>query len=57
MREIFFEIRPAINAMTENANPLEYFQNETLRPILKFQHDLLMQVMRYYSQLRQRQRK
>ncbi len=52
MREILLEIRPSINATTEKANPLEQFQNETLRPILKFQHDLLMQVMQHYFEKR-----
>jgi hypothetical protein len=47
MRTTLLQLRPTISsASTENANTLERFQNETLRPILKFQHDLLMQVMK-----------
>ncbi|MEY4904668.1 MAG: hypothetical protein RLZZ292_2483 [Bacteroidota bacterium] len=47
MRTTLLQLRPTISsASTENANTVERFQNETLRPILKFQHDLLMQVMK-----------
>ena len=48
MRTAITALRPDIEATTENANPLERFQNETLRPILKFQHDLLMPIMQHY---------
>jgi hypothetical protein len=48
MRTILTTIRPTIEATTANSTPIEHFQNETLRPILKFQHDLLMQVMQQY---------
>ena len=49
MRTQLLTIRPIIEeATTDKANPMEHFQNETLRPILKFQHDLLIQVMSSY---------
>ncbi len=49
MRTSIKALRPEIpTASVEQANPLEQFQNETLRPILKYQHDLLMVIMNHY---------
>ena len=36
-------LRPAIEKADLEENPIEKFQNEVLRPILKFQHDLWLQ--------------
>ena len=48
MRTVIKSIRPEIEASIEQANTLEIFQNQTLRPILKFQNELLMQLMKHY---------
>ena len=43
--KILLSARPVIDTLPTEA-PLEQFQNETLRPILKFQHNLLIEVCR-----------
>lgn len=37
-----YSLRPQIAGLKETTSKIEYFQNETLRPILKFQHDLIV---------------
>lgn len=41
-------LRPSINTIDKekNMSPEEFFQNETLRPILKFQNDLLIELIK-----------
>lgn len=43
-------LRPLIPTISEEniTSDSEYFQNTTLRPILKLQHDLLMQIFQQY---------
>ena len=43
-------IRPELNeiANKENITPIEYFQNATLRPIIKLQHTLLITFYKDY---------
>ncbi|MEN9743972.1 MAG: hypothetical protein RLZZ65_1777 [Bacteroidota bacterium] len=44
MRESqLLQLRPEIEKADLEANPIEKFQNEVLRPILKFQHELWLQ--------------
>ena len=44
-------LRPLIPTISEKniTSPSEYFQNITLRPILKLQHDLLIQIFHQYT--------
>lgn len=44
------QLRPEILSIikTENFSPLEKFQNETLRPIIKLQHDLILTRFEHY---------
>lgn len=47
MREELVALRPIIDtARTSDVSPIEHFQNETLRPIIKFQHDVLIALMK-----------
>jgi hypothetical protein len=41
-------IRPTIAITTENSNPIEVFQSNSLRPILKFQNELLLTIFNNY---------
>ena len=43
-------LRPLIPTISEKniTSDSEYFQNTTLRPILKLQHDLLLQIFQHY---------
>lgn len=42
-REELIQLRPLIsNALTENSKPLEVFQNEVLRPVIKMQHEIIL---------------
>jgi len=45
-----FAIRPEIPSATTNSNMSEdeYFQNKTIRPIVKLQNDLLVEVFKHY---------
>jgi hypothetical protein len=52
MRDNLLTIRPEITTESALENGVEYFQNQTLRPILKFQNDLLLQLMRHYIEKR-----
>jgi hypothetical protein len=36
------DLRPEVFTENDHATPIERFQNEVLRPILKFQHDLFV---------------
>ncbi|MFM6965661.1 MAG: hypothetical protein ACKOWM_08795 [Sphingomonadales bacterium] len=36
------ELRPEVHREVMETSPIEKFQNEVLRPILKFQHELLL---------------
>lgn len=45
-------IRPQLNLDSSQSGPVEEFQSQTLRPILKLQHDLLVEVFRGYIQKR-----
>lgn len=40
--ELLQNLRPDVFTENEHATPIERFQNEVLRPILKFQHDLFV---------------
>lgn len=40
--------RPTITITTENSNPIEAFQSNSLRPILKFQNELLLTIFNNY---------
>ncbi len=45
-----FVLRPAIVTDKERVElPIEYFQNNVLRPILKFQHELLINYFKNHS--------
>ena len=46
--ENILKIRPILDLDTTESTPIEKFQNETLRPILKLQHDLLFTVFKQY---------
>jgi hypothetical protein len=37
------DLRPSVDKADQESNPIEQFQNEVLRPILKFQHELWLQ--------------
>ena len=42
-REELRHLRPKINTFdTESTSPIEHFQNEVLRQVIKYQHDWLM---------------
>lgn len=43
-------IRPLIDIKQENNLPLEKFQNDTLRPILKLQHDCILKIFNDFLQ-------
>ena len=45
--EKLLALRPQISAETAE-NPVEQFQNETLRPILKYQNETLIRIFRLY---------
>lgn len=46
-REELRQLRPVINTFdTDVTTPIEHFQNEVLRPIIKYQHDWLMSWVR-----------
>jgi ribosome-binding factor A len=46
-------IRPQLTLLpVEDTTPLELFQNQTLRPVLKLQHDLIVAQFKYH--IRQR---
>lgn len=40
--EYLLQLRPAVQREAIESSPIEKFQNEVLRPILKFQHELLL---------------
>jgi hypothetical protein len=42
------ELRPDLGLETTHSTPVEQFQNQTLRPILKLQHELLLAVFRQH---------
>jgi hypothetical protein len=47
MREELVALRPIIDTIrTTDVSPIEQFQNDCLRPILKMQHDVLMALMK-----------
>ncbi|MGK0307418.1 MAG: hypothetical protein ACI8RP_000370 [Urechidicola sp.] len=50
MRSQLESIRPVIQtkSIEKEKNAVEYFQNLTLRPILKFQNDLILSIFRYH---------
>lgn len=43
--EQIIKIRPELNIDTDSSNPIESFQNKTLRPILKLQHPLTLRLL------------
>ncbi len=45
-------LRPQIPLDNNQATPIELFQNETVRPILKLQHTLIIAVFKDYITLR-----
>jgi hypothetical protein len=48
--QIILELRgTAIGTISSQSSPEEYFQNTTLRPILKFQNDLFIEVFVNYA--------
>lgn len=47
--ELISGIRPTLNLSTTDTKPLELFQNETLRPILKFQHELTLSLLKNHK--------
>ena len=42
-------IRPTLTLADTDKKPLELFQNETLRPILKLQHELTLSLLRNHK--------
>ena len=50
MENLKKQLRPEILSIikTENFSPLEKFQNETLRPIIKLQHELILTCFEHY---------
>jgi hypothetical protein len=47
MREELVALRPIIDTIrTTDVSPIEQFQNDCLRPILKMQHDVLMALVK-----------
>jgi hypothetical protein len=47
MREELVALRPIIHTVrNSDVSPMEQFQNESLRPIIKMQHDVLMGLVR-----------
>jgi len=50
MRSQLKSIRPVIQKIIveKETNAMEYFQNRTLRPILKFQNILILSIFRYH---------
>jgi hypothetical protein len=45
-------LRPSLNLPQSETGVQEYFQNNTLRPILKYQHDLLVLIFKNYIEKR-----
>ena len=45
-------LRPVLQLPLTEAGILEYFQNTTLRPILKYQHDLMVLLFKNYIKKR-----
>lgn len=43
------EVRPDLALDSKNKKPIELFQNETLRPILKLQHDISIGLLKNHS--------
>jgi hypothetical protein len=53
MRDIeIIALRPQLPLDNTQATPIEAFQNETLRPILKLQHALIIAIFKDYITLR-----
>lgn len=51
-REELKQKRPLIsNALTENSKPVEVFQNEVLRPVIKMQHEIILAYIHSNEQL------
>ena len=49
MRETqLIALRPVLDIETEKQFPLELFQSEVLRPILKYQHQILLKIFQNY---------
>jgi hypothetical protein len=47
MREELVALRPIIYSIRQSdVSPIEQFQNETLRPIIKMQHDVLIDLVK-----------
>lgn len=52
-REELKEMRPLISsALTENSKPVEIFQNEVLRPVIKMQHEIILAYIRSLEQFK-----
>lgn len=52
-REELKEMRPLISsALTENSKPVEVFQNEILRPVIKMQHEIILAYIRSLEQFK-----
>lgn len=52
-REELKEMRPFISsALTENSKPVEVFQNEVLRPVIKMQHEIILAYIRSLEQFK-----
>lgn len=52
-REELKQMRPLIsNALTENSKPVEVFQNEVLRPVIKMQHEIIIAYIRSLEQFK-----
>ncbi len=52
-REELKEMRPLISsALTENSKPVEVFQNEVLRPVIKMQHEIILAYIRSLEQFK-----
>lgn len=52
-REELKEMRPLISSvLTENSKPIEVFQNEVLRPVIKMQHEIILAYIRSIEQFK-----
>lgn len=50
-REELKEMRPLLSsALTGNSKPVEVFQNEVLRPVIKMQHEIILAYIRSNDQ-------
>ena len=53
--DAILQLRPNLNLDNANTKPLERFQNQTLRPILKIQHELTLSLLQNHKHFKEEQ--